>query len=352
MQRAGKKVFVGLSGGVDSAVAAALLKAEGYDVTGVFIETWHPDFLTCTWKDDRREAMRVAAALDIPFISLDLSKEYEQEVGMRFIAEYARGRTPNPDVWCNRAVKFGGFAKFAKAQGADFVATGHYARVIEKNGAFFVGEGVDSAKDQSYFLWMLTSDDLAHILFPLGGYTKAQVRELAEKFGLPNASRKDSQGICFLGAIDLPEFLGHFMELKEGAVLDAAGNAVGTHHGAQLYTLGERHGFSVVDPALRAEPLYVLATDVSANTIVVGKKDAVPTYTRVVLEDAYATPEAPGMLFAALRYHGARIPCKATQGEGRWVVDFEMPASVAPGQSLVAYKDGIVVLGGTVARCE
>jgi tRNA-uridine 2-sulfurtransferase len=346
-----KKVFVGLSGGVDSGVTAALLKEQGYEVTGVFIETWHPDFLPCTWKDDRREAMRVAAFLDIPFISLDLSKEYESEVGRRFIDGYAKGLTPNPDVWCNRAVKFGGFTKFAKEQGADFVATGHYARVMEKDGTYYLAEGVDPSKDQSYFLWMLRSKDLSRILFPLGGFTKAQVRDMAARFGLPNATRKDSQGICFLGAVDLLDFLGHFMTLRPGPVVNEDKEQVGTHRGAQIYTIGERHGFDVTDPKLRQEPLYVLATDIATNTITVGPKERIPVYTCATLDDVYATSAIDGTLYAASRYHTERIPCTLSRTGDVWEAHFTRPVQITPGQSLVAYKDGSVVAGGTIAIC-
>lgn len=344
-----KKVFVGLSGGVDSALSAALLLEQGYDVTGVFIETWHPDFLPCTWKDDRREAMRVSAYLDIPFISLDLSDVYKKEVGEYFIEEYRKGKTPNPDVMCNRSIKFGGFADYARASGADFIATGHYAQIEKVEDTFYIKKGVDASKDQSYFLWTLKSEDLAFALFPVGSMTKEQVRLEAKRRGLPTATRKDSQGICFLGAIDLPEFLSHFFPLHEGKVLDASGNIVGTHKGTALYTLGERHGFEVTEAHMRERPQYVIATDIQANTITVGAIESLPLFTKVTLKDARFEKEAfLSVCEGVLRYHGKLNPCTVSKMNGSYTVEFNSPISVASGQSLVLYKGERMVGGGII----
>lgn len=187
-----KKVFVGLSGGVDSSVSAALLKEQGFDVTGVFIKVWSPDFLPCTWPEERRSAISVAAALDIPFITLDLENEYKKYVVDYMISEYKNGRTPNPDVMCNQHIKFGGFLKYSMEHGADFIATGHYAKKkeIQNSNAPELHEGSDSEKDQSYFLWTITKENLEKVLFPIGGYQKKKVRKIAKKFGLPTAGRK------------------------------------------------------------------------------------------------------------------------------------------------------------------
>ncbi|HEY4510981.1 MAG TPA: tRNA 2-thiouridine(34) synthase MnmA, partial [Candidatus Paceibacterota bacterium] len=236
-----KKVYVGLSGGVDSAVSAALLQEKGYEVVGVFIKTWHPDFFPCTESEDRLSAMRVAVRLGIPFTTLDLSDTYRREVAEEMIGEYKKGRTPNPDVLCNKSVKFGGFYDFAVSEGADYIATGHYART--ENGLLFTGK--DSAKDQSYFLWMVPSSVLSRTLFPLGLLTKGEVRARARALGLPNAARPDSQGICFLGDISMKDFLSHYIELKDGDVLDEKGSVIGRHKGSILYTIGERHGFEI-----------------------------------------------------------------------------------------------------------
>lgn len=344
-----KKVFIGLSGGVDSALSAQLLLEQGYDVIGVFIETWHPDFLPCTWKDDRREAMRVAAHLAIPFVSLDLSEKYRKEVGEYFIDEYRKGRTPNPDVMCNRSIKFGGFADYARARGADYIATGHYAQIEKVGEAHYLKKGIDASKDQSYFLWMLTSQDLAFALFPVGSMTKERVRAEAKRRGLPQATRKDSQGICFLGAIDLPEFLSHFFPIESGAVLNASGKAVGIHKGASLYTQGERHGFEITDTKTRARPQYVLKTDIKTNTVVVGDQESVPQFKKLTLRSARIEKEALlGTCEGVLRYHGKQSNCKVTETGGVFEVEFDSPISVALGQSLVLYKGDRVVGGGVI----
>src|SRR5258706_6959399 len=242
-----KKVFVGLSGGVDSSVSAALLKEAGYDVTGVFIKVWQPDFFECTSKDDRLDAMRVCAKLGIPFKTLNLEKEYKKEVVDYMISEYKKGNTPNPDVMCNKEVKFGAFLRFAIKMGADYVATGHYARNIfnKKTGLYELCKSEDSDKDQSYFLWTLGQKELKRTLFPVGGYKKKYVRKLAEKFDLITANKKDSQGLCFVGKIDMKEFLMHFIKEKPGNVADERGNIIGNHNGVFFYTLGERHGFNI-----------------------------------------------------------------------------------------------------------
>src|SRR3989338_1920286 len=236
------RVFIGLSGGVDSSVSAALLKKEGYEVTGVFIKVWQPDWISCTWGEDRLDAMRICAKLGIPFITLDLSKDYKRRVVDYMIAEYRAGRTPNPDVMCNAHVKFGGFYKFSRKNGADFVATGHYAQIKLQASSLKLLTSADKEKDQSYFLWQIKQEQLTNILFPVGGLEKPEVRKLAKKFGLSTAEKKDSQGLCFLGKIDVKEFLKHFIKQKPGKVLNEKEEVVGEHSGAVFFTLGERHG--------------------------------------------------------------------------------------------------------------
>src|SRR3989344_2764802 len=285
------KVFVGISGGVDSAVSAALLKKTGYEVVGVFIKTWHPDFLQCNEEEERRDAMRVAAHLDIPFLTFDFEDVYKKEVVDYMIYEYKMGRTPNPDVMCNKEVKFGAFLKKAIYMGADFVATGHYA--IKKNfknfpvfalGAKRTGnprllkflnlsltKGKDPSKDQSYFLWTLNQKQLSKIIFPVGHLKKTEVRKLAAKFHLPVAEKKDSQGICFLGDIDLKEFLKRYIKGKEGKVLNEKGEEIGYHDGVVFYTLGERHGFTVTKKGSNDKPYYVIGKDTKRNTLIVSQ---------------------------------------------------------------------------------
>src|SRR3990167_4048684 len=197
-----KTVYIGLSGGVDSSVSAALLKKQGYDVTGVFIKVWQPNWITCTWKEDRLDAMRVCAKLEIPFLTLDLEKEYKRDVVDYMIREYKAGRTPNPDVMCNRYIKFGAFFNWARKYGADYIATGHYAQVFKKVTGYRLQVSRDFEKDQTYFLWTLTQRELSQTLFPVGRITKPEVRKLAKKFGLPTADKKDSQGLCFIGKVD------------------------------------------------------------------------------------------------------------------------------------------------------
>src|SRR5690606_21910140 len=263
-----QKVFVGLSGGVDSSVAALRLIKEGYEVVGVFIKVWQPDFLRCDWESERLDAMRVAASLGIPFLTCDAKEAYKKEVGEYFVNEYLAGRTPNPDVMCNRYVKFGAFWEFAKAHGADFIATGHYAQVVKTEDGFELRRGVDAKKDQTYFLWTLTEEDLSHTLFPIGDTPKDEVRSEAKAAGLPTATKKDSQGICFLGQVDIPEFLSHFTKLVKGEVRDTSGKVVGEHKGALLYTHGQRHGFTIFGET-NAAPSYVVAKDLESNTIIV-----------------------------------------------------------------------------------
>jgi len=262
-------VYVGLSGGVESSVAAVRLQNNGYDVVGVFIRVWQPDFLACNWEAERLDAMKVAAHLGIPFLTFDASEAYKREVGLYFIEEYKAGRTPNPDVMCNQYVKFGAFYDFARKNGADYVATGHYASVMKEDCIFSLQRGVDSNKDQTYFLWTLTQTHLEHILLPVGDSQKETIRKEAEAAKLPTAQKKDSQGVCFLGHIDIPEFLSHFVELNDGRVVDTFGHVIGTHQGALVYTLGQRHGFTVDTNSDNRTPYYVVNKNLETNTVVV-----------------------------------------------------------------------------------
>ena len=263
-----KTVFVGLSGGVDSSVAAARLLARGYKVVGVFIKVWHPDFLVCNWEQERLDAMRVAAHLGIPFLTCDGEAAYRDTVAKYFIDSYKAGLTPNPDVMCNQEVKFGAFMRFAMEKGADYVATGHYAR---KGIETELLRGIDTSKDQSYFLWSLTKDQLSKSLFPIGDTEKTNIREEAAKLNLPTATKKDSQGVCFLGHIDIPDFLSHYIDLKEGDVVNENGTVIGSHKGAFVYTLGQRHGFTLRSNTPDTTPWYITAKDVEKNLLVVGK---------------------------------------------------------------------------------
>ena len=397
----GKKltVFVGVSGGVDSSVSAALLKEQGYNVVGVFIRTWTPDFIECTWRDERRDAMRVCAHLRIPFLECDAEEEYKKGVANYMIEEYKKGNTPNPDVMCNREVKFGVFWNFAKARGADFIATGHYARVLHSQGSFqsvgsessnssrqatgggvpFLGtpkNGVkelgeklfelkrspDSSKDQVYFLWTLTQDDLAHVLFPIGHLRKTEVRRLAEKYKLPTATKKDSQGVCFLGPLDMKDFLKHYIESKNGDVLNEKGKVIGTHNGAVFFTLGERHGFTLNKQGSKDEPLYVIGKDIEKNTITVSHRSDLweeKLYRTVLcnnvnwvsgLPEKDKKPASPsqGGYTAQIRYHGELLNCKIIVTGRTCEITFDKNVIVDKGQSIVFYYEEICLGGGVV----
>jgi len=340
------RVFVGLSGGVDSAVSAALLKREGYDVTGVFIRIAIEGY-PCPAAQDRIEAMRVAAHLDIPFVEIDLSKEYERRVFDISMQEFTRGRTPNPDSLCNREIKFGTFFEFAKAHGADFVATGHYARAKETH----LLEGVDENKDQSYFLWAVPREQLAQTLFPVGGMHKPEVRALAKKFKLPNARRKDSQGLCFLGDISLDDMLAKEVKTTPGRVLAEDGSEVGTHKGAAHYTLGQRHGFELTVRSSSEQPHFVIGKDMEANTITVSahKFPQGARESHLTLEDTnWIRDTLPGTYMARFRYRQKLIPATLVKILGNSAeITLHEPQYVPLGQSLVLYK-GEECLGGGI----
>lgn len=377
-------VFVGVSGGVDSSVSAALLKDQGYKVVGVFIRTWTPDFIECTWKDERRDAMRVCAHLDIPFLECDAEEAYKKGVADYMIEEYKKGNTPNPDVMCNRMVKFGVFWQFAKEHGADFIATGHYAVKdllrtdsfsqssltpflgVPKNGtpppvAFrelsALRKSPDRSKDQSYFLWTLTQDDLSHSLFPVGYLQKKEVRKLAEKYKLPTAVKKDSQGVCFLGPLDMKDFLKHYIETKKGDVIDEKGKVIGSHDGAIFFTLGERHGFNIFKNEDNSKPLYVIAKDIEKNTITVSARTflAEETLHRTVLCNnanwISDVPEKNKAYKAQIRYHGelldCKISCTSPTGTSKIEIIFDKNVLVDKGQSIVIYN-GNICLGGCI----
>jgi tRNA-uridine 2-sulfurtransferase len=345
-------VFVGLSGGVDSSVAALRLKAQGYSVVGVFIKVWHPDFMVCNWEVERLDAMRVAAHLEIPFLTCDAEATYRDEVAHYFISEYKAGRTPNPDVLCNKEVKFGAFLRFAKERGADFIATGHYVERKEGKSGPELHRGVDPNKDQSYFLWSLSNEQLTQSLFPVGNTPKELIRKEATKAGIPTATKKDSQGVCFLGHIDIPEFLSHYVDLVPGDVLDEAGAVIGTHKGALVYTIGQRHGFTLTNKDTEREHLYVVDKDVEQNTITVAPQRRTTSIqdtlslTNIVLRSPLSVGDT---VEAQFRYRQA--PFKITISEVTSTqLSFRVAGTVetpAVGQSCVLYR-GTHCLGGGI----
>ncbi len=351
-----KTVFVGVSGGVDSSVSAAILIEQGYNVVGVFIRTWTPDFIKCTWQDERRDAMRVCAHLGIPFLECDAEKEYKEGVADYMIEEYKKGNTPNPDVMCNREVKFGIFWNFAKEHGADFIATGHYSvnNFNSKNKYYELKKGKDDSKDQVYFLWTLTQEDLAHTLFPIGHLKKTEVRKKALKYNLPTAIKKDSQGVCFLGPLDMRDFLGHYIESKKGDVLNVKGEIIGSHDGAIFFTLGERHGFNLIKHSPNDKPLYVISKNIIDNIIVVSdtligntNKD-LKKYTILNTNWINYKPDLNKIYTAQIRYHGDLNNCLINIKEkDKAEVIFNEDLLISSGQSIVFY-DGNICLGGGV----
>lgn len=327
-----KHVFVGLSGGVDSALSAYLLKQQGYKVTGVFLKVWEPDFLPCTSGQDRLDAMRVAAHLGIPFLTYNLEEEYKKSVVDYFVNEYKKGRTPNPDVMCNRSIKFGSFWERAQKEGADYIATGHYAQAREVRGKRALYQGADPSKDQSYFLWTLTQDDLEHVLFPIGHLNKTEVRAKADEAGLPNATKKDSQGLCFLGHVDMHEFLKHYIPVEKGFIKNEKGEKIGEHDGVYFYTLNQRINVAT------GEKLYVVGKDKALNELHVSSnpEEGVAGSTTYTLSDVNWIREQPSenkTYNAHIRYHSDDHPVNITGSK----VTFGESALIAEGQSLVVY---------------
>ena len=334
-----------MSGGVDSSVSALLLKQQGYDVTGVFIKVWQPDFIECTWKEDRLDAMRVASLLDIPFVTLDLEKEYKEGVIDYMINEYRKGRTPNPDVMCNKEVKFGAFFDWAKQQDEDaYVATGHYA---EHNGTSLL-KSKDENKDQTYFLWALKKELLQSIIFPIGNMEKSEVRLLAENFKLSVASKKDSQGLCFIGTIDIKTLLKNYIEEKKGDVLNEKGEVIGTHQGSMFFTIGERHGFVITKKGTEDTPYFIVAKDMKKNTLTVSHTEPAEKSGEILmLEKTNWTQEIKsGEVYEArARYRAPLATVEVISKTQMKVVSGEL--TKASGQSLVLY-DGNVCIGGGI----
>jgi len=359
------KIFVGLSGGVDSSVAAALLEKEGHSVTGVFIKIWQPKWGPCGWKDDRRDAMKVAMHLDIPFKELDLSDEYEKEVVDYMVKEYKAGRTPNPDVMCNSQIKFGEFLRYAKLQGADFIATGHYARseqqkVNSEQGRKVIAllAGKDKTKDQSYFLWQLKQNQLKYCLFPIGEYKKSEIRKMAKQFGLPTAEKKDSQGICFVGKVGMKDFLKKYIKAKQGKVLNTKGKEIGHHDGAVFFTIGQRHGFVITEKGTDDEPYYVAGKNIKDNTITVSpqksgiaslaaRNDIVINKTNWINNEPLENKEYQ----CRFRHLQELKVCKVKKLKGsEYEIKFtKAQEGIASGQSLVLY-DGEICLGGGIIK--
>ncbi|PKP44307.1 MAG: tRNA 2-thiouridine(34) synthase MnmA [Bacteroidetes bacterium HGW-Bacteroidetes-13] len=394
-----KKVIVGLSGGVDSSVAAYLLKAEGYEVIGLFMKNWHDDSVTisdeCPWLEDSNDALLVAEKLGIPYQTVDLSEEYKTRIVDYMFAEYKSGRTPNPDVLCNREIKFDVFLKIALSLGADFVATGHYCQkeTILKNGVetHRLLAGKDNNKDQSYFLCQLSQEQLSKTLFPIGHLTKPEVRKIAFEQKLVTAEKKDSQGLCFVGKVHLPDFLQQKLKPKEGNIIEISthhpmyhsavpifsdelerlvfsaqkrvykptdGHVVGKHSGAHFYTIGQRKGLNVGG---KVEPLFVIDTDVFENVIYVGQGKSHPGLFKktIFISDAdthWVRPDLkiePGQQLtvrARIRYRQPLQNAVLIQTKEGIYIDFEQAQSaVTPGQFAAWYLDEELIGSGVIS---
>jgi tRNA-specific 2-thiouridylase len=350
-----------MSGGVDSSVTAALLLEQGYEVVGAFMQNWSdtkdPKTGECAWQQERRDAMEVAAHLGIPFLTFDFEKEYDEAVVQYLYREYEAGRTPNPDVMCNRAVKFDLFLKEALKTGADFIATGHYARVAQtsdlKPQTFKLLAGLDREKDQSYFIFSLTQAQLKHVLFPIGHLNKHDVRAYARDKGLPTADKKDSQGICFIGKVEMKEFLARSVPPKPGAIVTVDGKEIGRHGGVTAFTVGQRHGLGVGG----GTPYYVVEKDVATGTVTVAEgADHPALYKDRLTADGWtwvsgSAPDLPLPCKARIRYRQPLQGCevRATGEAGVLEVVFGVrQRAVTPGQFVVLYDGDEVIGGGTI----
>lgn len=392
-----KRVVVGLSGGVDSSVAAYLLKEQGYEVIGLFMKNWHDDSVTisneCPWLEDSNDALLVAEKLGIPFQTVDLSEEYKDRIVDYMFKEYENGRTPNPDVLCNREIKFDVFMKIALSLGADFVATGHYCRkgILEKDGQeiYQLLAGIDGNKDQSYFLCQLSQEQLAKSLFPIGELTKPEVREIAAELDLITAEKKDSQGLCFIGKVRLPEFLQQQLQPKEGIIIEidksdpiyikekptfasreeqlnfdvqpikysqSMGKVVGKHQGAHYFTIGQRKGLNVGGTK---EALFIIATDIETNTIYTGQGHDHPGLFRKALkvqpheihwvrEDLRLNNGEKMEVLARIRYRQALQKATLHQFESGLFVVFDEPQSAITEGQFVAWNVGDELVGSGV----
>lgn len=353
-----KKVVVGMSGGVDSSVAALILKEQGYDVVGLFMRNWHEEDESgaCTAEQDYSDVRRVAGLLDIPYYTLDLSKEYADRVFKYFLEEYSHGRTPNPDVLCNREIKFGPFKEFAKGLGADYIATGHYAGTETRDGKTYLIRAKDENKDQTYFLNQLSNEQITNVLFPLTEIAKPEVREIAKKYNLATAEKKDSTGICFIGERNFRKFLSEYLPMKPGKIMTLGGKVIGEHDGVFFYTIGQRKGFGLggVKGESNDAPYYVVKKDVERNILYVHQGECDELYSEELFAEDfnYITDKIePGARVLLRTRHREKLTPATAYPEDcgvRIVTDAPVRA-VTPGQYVVLY-DGRVCLGGGKIR--
>jgi tRNA-uridine 2-sulfurtransferase len=351
--KAKQKILVGLSGGVDSAVSAYLLKQQGYEVYAVFMKNFSMPSRTidCPWKEDLKEAKKVAKHLDIPLETWNFEREYHERVLDQMVMEYQRGRTPNPDVMCNTFVKFGVFLERAKKEGFDLIATGHYAGVKKsRDGTYHLLKAKDTNKDQSYFLAGLGQPQLRHVVFPLADITKPEVRTIAARIKLPNADRKDSQGVCFIGKIEMSDFLKTWIRPKRGDIVDTKGNKLGSHNGVYYYTIGQRKGIRIGG----GPSLYVIDKDIKRNRLIVGTEGQLELFKKEIIVSEWhwlGRPLAlPLRCNAKIRYRQDDQSVVISKFSGKKVrVRFARPQkAVSPGQTFAAYKGRELVGSGII----
>ncbi|MFC5471687.1 tRNA 2-thiouridine(34) synthase MnmA [Cohnella suwonensis] len=354
------RVVVGMSGGVDSSVTALLLKQQGFDVIGVFMKNWDDtdEFGVCTAEEDAEDVRRVCNQIGIPYYTVNFEGEYRDKVFEYFLEEYRRGRTPNPDVMCNREIKFGEFLQKALELGAEAIATGHYARVSLTDGRYELKRGVDNNKDQTYFLHALNQSQLSRAMFPIGHLNKPDVRRIAEAAGLATAKKKDSTGVCFIGERNFKEFLSQYLPAKPGNMVDlVSGEVKGRHDGLMYYTLGQRQGLGIGGSG-NGEPWFVAGKDLESNTLSVVQGDAHPSLFSVALTATgvnWIAPEQPSATFRCVAKFRYRQPDQGVtvvpQADGTCRIEFDAPQkAVTPGQAVVFYEGDVCLGGGTIDK--
>lgn len=344
-----KRVIVGMSGGVDSSLTAYILKEMGYDVVGLFMRNWQDDD-GCTAASDFQDVALVSAQIGIPYYSVNFTKEYYDQVFARTLIDFKAGRTPNPDILCNSEIKFKVFFEKALALEADYVATGHYCRVLKREGRAALGRGVDEDKDQSYFLYAVKSEVLERVLFPLGEMTKREVRERAKALNLVTAEKKNSTGICFVGKRDFPEFLSRYLPKREGDICTLDGDVVGKHEGVFYYTIGQRHGLHIGG---KGPAWFVVDKEIETNRLIVVQGEDHPALWKESLLAKEAQwvrgePLFPLTATAKIRYRAKDYPCVVEKRGEELYVKFDRPLkAITPGQSVVFYQ-GEECLGGAI----
>ena len=360
MKPSDEKIIVGLSGGVDSSVAALVLLEKGFHVEALFMKNWDEDDddIYCNAKEDLSDAQQVSDKLGIKLHTVNFSHEYWEDVFEHFLSEHKKGRTPNPDVLCNQRIKFKAFLDYAKDLGANKIATGHYARIINNNNHYLLKAGVDGSKDQSYFLHLLNQDQLSQSLFPLGDLHKKQVREIALQNGFENAEKKDSTGICFIGERPFADFLTTFLPKQKGDIVDENGRFIKHHHGLPFYTIGQRKGLEIGGGYSDSpEPWFVADKLVESNEILAVQGDHPLLYHNTLVADSVHwidhSPTLPHKCSAKIRYRQAIQECEVMQIDGNCIqVNFTEPQrAITPGQSIVFY-DRDVCLGGSVIKSK